>query len=88
MKIREGFILRTVADTHVVVAVGKESENFNKMIKLNDSAAFLWRRLNTDITVEELACELVSEYGISMDLATKDVEVFISTLKAADLLEQ
>lgn len=87
MKIREGFILRTVADTHVVVAVGKESEKFNKMIKLNDSAAFLWRRLNSDRTIEELACELVSEYGISMDLATKDVETFISTLKAADLLD-
>ncbi|MBQ2818924.1 MAG: PqqD family protein [Clostridia bacterium] len=86
MKLKDGFILRTVADTHIVVAVGKNSESFNKMIKLNDSAAFLWRRLSCDITAEDLANELVAEYGISMDVALSDVESFVSVLKAADLL--
>ena len=86
MKIKDGFILRTVADTHIVVAVGKESEHFNKMIKLNDSAAFLWKCLSVDRTVESLANELVAEYGISDDMALKDAEAFVATLKAADLL--
>lgn len=86
MKIKNGFILRTVAYTHIVVAVGAESANFNKMIKLNDSAAFLWGRLSNDRTVDELASELVAEYGIPMDVAKTDVGNFIATLKAADLL--
>ena len=86
MKIKDGFILRTVADTHIVVAVGKESEHFNKMIKLNDSAAFLWKCLSVDRTIESLSNELVAEYGISPDRATKDAEAFIAVMKAADLL--
>ncbi len=86
MKLKDGFILRTVADTHIVVAVGKNSENFNKMIKLNDSAAFLWRILSNDKTADELASELVAEYGISKDVALSDAENFVGVLKAADLL--
>lgn len=86
MKIKDGFILRTVADTNIVVAVGKESESFGKMIKLNDSAAFLWRCLSTDKTIDDLAEELIKEYDISPELAKKDVESFVSTMKAAGLI--
>ena len=86
MKIKDGFILRTVADTHIVVAVGKQSKNFNKMIKLNDSAAFLWRLLEKERTAQELAGELVAEYGIDMQQALADAEAFAAALKEAGLL--
>lgn len=86
MKIKDGFILRTVADTHIVVAVGKQSKNFNKMIKLNDSAAFLWRLLENERTAQELAGELVAEYGIDMQQAIADAEAFAAALKEAGLL--
>ena len=86
MKIKDGFILRTVADTHIVVAVGKQSKNFNKMIKLNDSAAFLWRLLENERTAQELAGELVAEYGIDMQQALADAEAFAAALKEAGLL--
>ena len=48
MKLKDGFILRTVADTHIVVAVGKNSESFNKMIKLNDSTIRVLRLNDID----------------------------------------
>ena len=86
MKIKDGFILRAVADTHIVVAVGKQSKNFNKMIKLNDSAAFLWRLLENERTAQELAGELVAEYGIDMQQALADAEAFAAALKEAGLL--
>lgn len=87
MKIKDGFILRTVADTHIVVAVGKQSKSFNKMIKLNDSAAFLWRLLESQRTAQELASELVAEYGIDMQQALADAEAFAAALKEAGLLD-
>ena len=48
MKLKDGFILRTVADTHIGVAVGKNSESFNKMIKLNDSTIRVLRLNDID----------------------------------------
>ena len=45
MKIKEGFVLRTIAGSNIVVPVGAASIDFNGMITLNDSGAFLWKEL-------------------------------------------
>ena len=41
MKIKNGFIKRTVNNVQVAVAIGEADESFNGMITLNGSAAFL-----------------------------------------------
>lgn len=73
MKIKEGFVLREVCGEHIVTAEGLENINFNKLISLNETAAFLWKALiGKEFTVEEMAQLLVDEWGIDMELALKD----------------
>ncbi len=75
MKIKEGFVLREVCGEHIVTAEGLENINFNKLISLNETAAFLWQALiGKEFTVEEMAQLLVDEWGIDMELALKDSE--------------
>lgn len=75
MKIKEGFVLREVCGEHIVTAEGLENINFNKLISLNETAAFLWKSLiGKEFTVEEMAQLLVDEWGIDMELALKDSE--------------
>ena len=75
MKIKEGFVLREVCGEHIVTAEGLENINFNKLISLNETAAFLWKALiGKEFTVEEMAQFLVDEWGIDMELALKDSE--------------
>ena len=45
MKIKEGFLLRELCGEHIVTAEGLENINFNKLISLNETAAFLWKAL-------------------------------------------
>ena len=45
MKIKEGFVLRTIVGENVVIGEGLAQINFNKMICLNSSAAYLWREV-------------------------------------------
>ena len=45
MKIKDGFILRKVADSYIAVATGEESVNFNAMVTTNETGAFLWEKL-------------------------------------------
>ena len=47
MKLKEGFILRKVGIQYVVAATGKASENFNGMMRLNESGAFAFRLVYT-----------------------------------------
>lgn len=73
MKIRKGFVLREICGENIVVAEGLENIDFNKLITLNESAAYLWKELSDkEFTAEDMAALLISRYGIDSDLALKD----------------
>ena len=73
MKIKEGFILREMCGENIVAAEGLEHINFNKLISLNESAAYLWKELcSKEFTIEEMAELLIARYGIDKELALKD----------------
>lgn len=58
---------------NIITGEGLEHINFNKLISLNSTAAFLWNAVvGKEFTVESMAQLLVDEYGIDMELALKD----------------
>ena len=87
MKIKEGFILRKVGIQYVVAATGKASENFNGMMRLNESGAFAFRLLQEGVTEEALVTRIVAEYDVSEEAARADVNRFLARLQEADALE-
>ena len=87
MKIKEGFILRNVAGNNVVVPIGEATIDFNGMISLNDTGAFIFEKMLREITREELIQAVIDEYGIDEKLAQKDVDTFIEKIEGEDLFE-
>ena len=88
MKIKEGFLLRTVAEEHVVIAVGKASLVLNGIIKLNDSGALLWNAIVDGAGEDRLVRLLTGAYDIPEAQAEKDVGSFLETLRGAGCLEE
>lgn len=86
MKIKEGFMLRDVANQTMVVAVGAASKDFNGIIRLNSTGKFLWENMQTDTSEEMLVEKMTSEYNIDSATAEKDIHTFIEILRGADLL--
>lgn len=65
--------MRKLGREHFVVAEGRKLIDFNKMIKLNDSAAYLWEETaDKDFSIEDLAKLLEDKYGIDHETAMKD----------------
>jgi hypothetical protein len=87
MKIKEGFVKKNVGGTDIVVAVGEASLDFNAMITLNGSGAFLWSLLENDVTEEELVSAMVEKYDIDKETAKKDISAFLNTAKGAGVIE-
>ena len=87
MKIKDGLILKEVADSFIVVAVGEAVKNFNGIINLNETGAFLWKILENGATEEELVKALLSEYDVDEATAKNDVAGFIGKLTEAKLLK-
>ena len=87
MKIVEGFILKNIADTYVVVPLGTNTVSFRSIISLNESGAFLWSQLENDITEEQLLDAMLKEYDIDEATAKADITAFIGKLNEAGLLK-
>ena len=86
MKIKEGFILREIAGSFIVVAVGEAVKSFNGVINLNPTGALLWKKLSEGGDEQSLLKALLDEYDVEEEVAKKDIELFIDRLKKANLI--
>lgn len=85
MKLKEGFVLRTVAGETVVLPSGSVT-NFDMMITLNDTGKFLWERLESETDEAALVQALLGEYDVTEERAAKSVAAFVARLKELDFL--
>ena len=75
MKIKEGFVLRTICGQSVVSGEGTDNVNFSKLVSLNDSAAYLFKAVqDREFTAETLADLLREEYEVDFERALADAE--------------
>lgn len=89
MRIKDGFKLRSLAGEFIVVGEGLSQVSFNKLISLNETAAYLWKNLvdktfdANDIT--KLLCE---KYEVEEAVAAADAEKLVESWRNAGLLDE
>ena len=88
MKIKEGFLLRQVSEAYVVVATGAATQNFNGVVTLNATGAFLWQKLAEGASDKAALTEaLLAEYDVEKQRAEQDIDAFITKIADAGLIE-
>lgn len=87
MKIKEGFALSKIGDAYYAVPVIPSEKIGDGMIKLNETAYFLWKKLESGCSEAELADALCSEYEVELEDALRDIKSFEALLGKADILE-
>ena len=88
MKIKKGFMLRSVADRNVVVPIGQASVDFNGLITLNETGAFLWKKLVDGCSYDELLSALLAEYEVDEATAKEGIDAFLNTARSAKLIDE
>ena len=89
MKIKSGFLLRSIAGCKVVVSVGKRARDFNGIINLNDTGAFLWERLQKGASEDELVTAILESFTeVDEPMARESVRGFIKTLREAGCIDE
>ena len=89
MKTSAGYVMRPLGKEFILTAENVQQVNFNRMISLNSSAAYLWESVEgKDFSVQDLADLLVERYGIEMDTAVADSEALVAKWREAGLLEE
>lgn len=88
MKIKSGFVLEKVGGAYLAVAVGSRTKDFNGLVRMNGTGAFLWGLLaDKDMTSEELLKKVLSEYEVAEEQARGDIAAFEKTLRDNGILE-
>lgn len=88
MKIKEGFRMRKLGRDHIVVAEGLDAVNFNKMIVLNETAAYLWDAVKDREWDAELMRDLLLEkYEVSPEQALADAKALADKWVEAGIAE-
>ena len=93
MRTIDGFRLRKLGNEYILVGESMALINFNKMITLNETAAFLWKeaeRLTIEHSVfssDELCKALCEEYDVLPGQAMTDIENTLSAWQEAGVIE-
>lgn len=87
MKIKDGFMLRQIAGSWVVVPLEQRVVEFNGLMTLNESGAMLWKLLETGAEIDDLVKAITNEYAIDENTAKKDIKELLDNLEVKGLIE-
>ena len=89
MKIKDGFYMTEIGSDYVIIAGTPEAKKlFDGMLRLNETGAFLWKKLIDGATEGELADALTAEYGVSREVSEKDTADFLGVIRSVGFIEE
>lgn len=88
MRIKKDFTIQKVGDSYIAVAVGETSKTFHGMVRLNETGAFLWKKLSeADLTLDELTDAMLAEYEVDRETAMQDAKQLTDRFRENGILE-
>lgn len=88
MRVKDGFMLREIAGSWIVVPLGQRVVEFNGLMTLSESGALLWKKLEVHVDESEFLRTILNEYEIDEETARKDIREFIIAINKKGLIEQ
>ena len=87
MKTNKEYMLREIAGETVLVPTGSASQRLNGMIRLTESAAFIWKQVDTAADLEEIVARVQDVYEVDEDTARRDIYGFLRELYVRGIVQ-
>lgn len=87
MKIRDGFIKREVMGQIVAVPTGAAADAFKGMVKLNETASFIWDCFAKGMEADQVVEAVLAEYEVPREQVEEDVRSLIRQMQKAGIAE-
>lgn len=89
MKLKYKFIVQNIGGKPVAVAVGRDNQKFNGMIKLNESGERIFMLLSSEnLTEDALLTRLAEHYETTVEAIKPAALAFVDQLRKNDLLAE
>lgn len=86
MKIKYTFEMMQLGDETVAVPVGENADDFHSVVKLNDTAAFIFQHLQEGASEEEILAALEREYESTREELSADLRNCLADFQEKGLL--
>ena len=73
MKTNSEYMLREIAGEAVLIPTGSASQRLNGMIRLTDTAAFIWKQVDIAADLDEITNRVREEFDVDEESAYRDV---------------
>ncbi len=84
---RQGeFVSRRIAGETILVPVRGRVGDLDSIFNLNETACFIWNRIDGRTALSEIVAEVCSEFDVGPDAAGADARQFLAALQGAGLV--
>ena len=87
MKIKNGFVMKDVAGSKVVLPFGERQNDINGIITFNDVGAEVFNMLDGTNSVEEIVTKISRDYDVPYETVEIDVNRLIEKMRKQGLIE-
>ena len=86
MRTNREYMIREIAGEKILIPTGTASQKLNGMIRLTDTAAFIWEQVDTAENLAEITARVCREFAIDEETAARDVHGFLYELYIRDMV--
>ena len=87
MVAKQGFVLRNVVDEHILMPTGDNIGKFNGTVLFNDVSAFVWEKLQSPMSKDDLLQAVLDEFEVEKDAAEADLDALLKQLYEYEVIE-
>jgi hypothetical protein len=87
MPLKDNFIFKEVAKEYMMVPLLNGNVNMSKVINLNETGAFIIKKLKEKDSIDYVVDEMTKEYDVSKEDALNDIKEFVELLKKRGFYE-
>ncbi len=88
MQIKNGFVLRSVLDEHMVMPAGDLIGKFDGTVVLNDVSAFVFEQLKKPVSREDIIAAVLAEYEVDEATAAKDIDALLAQFRELGMIDE
>lgn len=88
MKIKDGYIIKDVAGSKIVIATGAQKLDFNGVMTFNSVGAEIFNLLDGANSVDDIVNKIAEEYNVPVERVREDVEKLIIKMKEHNLIDE
>ena len=88
MKAKEGFVLRDIVGEKILMPTGGNIGKFKGTVLLNDVSAFVWNKLQTPMSRDDLLTAILDEFEVEESVAAADLDALLAILNEYGVIEK